>query len=94
MAKSTRRTTKVLAMPRPPSTTLVSQSPSPPNTEIARRAFELYRERGCQEGRDVEDWLQAERELQETASSTTARPGISAAAATLRATVEPAGATA
>lgn len=32
--------------------------------EIALRAFELYCARGGQHGRDLEDWLQAERELQ------------------------------
>ena len=31
--------------------------------EIARRAFEVYCSRGGQHGRDVDDWLQAEREL-------------------------------
>lgn len=30
---------------------------------IAKRAYELYLLRGAQDGRDVEDWLQAEREL-------------------------------
>jgi hypothetical protein len=30
---------------------------------IARRAYELFEERGGDHGRDVEDWLQAEREL-------------------------------
>jgi Protein of unknown function (DUF2934) len=30
---------------------------------IARRAYALYLARGGQEGHDVEDWLQAEREL-------------------------------
>ena len=33
--------------------------------DIARRAFQLYEARGCQSGHDVEDWLEAERELQE-----------------------------
>jgi len=32
--------------------------------EIRRRAYELYLERGQQPGRDLEDWFQAERELQ------------------------------
>ena len=32
--------------------------------EIRRRAYELYLERGEQPGCDVDDWLQAERELQ------------------------------
>jgi hypothetical protein len=31
--------------------------------EIRRRAYELYLERGEEPGHDVEDWLQAEREL-------------------------------
>jgi hypothetical protein len=31
--------------------------------DIARRAYDLYLARGCERGHDVEDWLQAEREL-------------------------------
>ena len=31
--------------------------------EIKRRAYELYLERGEEPDRDLEDWLQAEREL-------------------------------
>jgi hypothetical protein len=31
--------------------------------KIRRRAFEIYVERGREPGYDVEDWLQAEREL-------------------------------
>jgi hypothetical protein len=30
---------------------------------IARRAYEIYESRGRADGYDVEDWLQAEREL-------------------------------
>ena len=30
---------------------------------IARRAYELYASRGFEHGRDVEDWIQAEREI-------------------------------
>lgn len=38
----------------------------PPQPDaIARRAYELYCERGYQDGRDMDDWLQAERELRE-----------------------------
>ena len=33
------------------------------DAEIARRAFEVYCARGGQHGRDLDDWLQAEREL-------------------------------
>ena len=40
-------------------------SPQSPITEdtIAQRAYALYLARGGQEGHDVEDWLQAEREI-------------------------------
>jgi hypothetical protein len=94
MAKSTRRTTKVVAMPGAASTTVLSPSPRPTDIEIAKRAFELYCERGCQAGRDVEDWLQAERELQETASSAAVWPEVSAGSLGLMAADEPAGASA
>jgi hypothetical protein len=30
---------------------------------IARRAYELYTQRGCLPGKDVEDWVNAEKEL-------------------------------
>lgn len=30
---------------------------------VANRAYELYLERGCREGCDVEDWVDAEREM-------------------------------
>ena len=32
--------------------------------EIRRRAYDIYLERGKQSGRDVDDWLQAEQELE------------------------------
>jgi hypothetical protein len=35
----------------------------PTREEIEKRAYELYLARGCESGRDVEDWLAAEREL-------------------------------
>jgi hypothetical protein len=31
--------------------------------EIRNRAYEIYLQRGAQPGHEVEDWLQAEREL-------------------------------
>jgi hypothetical protein len=33
---------------------------------IALRAYELFEERGREPGRDVDDWLRAERELKKT----------------------------
>ena len=38
--------------------------------KIRRRAYELYVERGEEPGRDIEDWLQAERELTTDNSNT------------------------
>jgi hypothetical protein len=35
-----------------------------PEEKIGRRAYEIYLERGEQPGCDLDDWLQAERELQ------------------------------
>ena len=35
----------------------------PREEEIRNRAYEIYLERGAQPGYEVEDWLQAEREL-------------------------------
>ena len=35
----------------------------PRMTRIARRAHELYMSRGSNDGHDIEDWLQAEREI-------------------------------
>jgi len=32
--------------------------------EVAQRAYELFLARGRAEGRDVEDWLEAERQLE------------------------------
>lgn len=37
----------------------------PTRDEIELRAYQAYLERGGVPGQDVEDWLQAERELQE-----------------------------
>ena len=40
--------------------------------DIARRAYELYLSRGCEDGGDVDDWRQAERELRMGLSSSRA----------------------
>jgi hypothetical protein len=36
---------------------------TPSHDEIAHRAWELYLARGQTDGRDIDDWLQAEQEL-------------------------------
>lgn len=43
-------------------------SPTASEEEIARRAYEIYTERGGRDGYDLDDWLQAERELREARS--------------------------
>ena len=45
----------------------VAQRPTITDTEIARRAYDLYLARGREDGHDVEDWMQAERELRGSA---------------------------
>lgn len=35
----------------------------PARGDIERRAYDLYQERGAAPGRDMDDWLRAEREL-------------------------------
>jgi hypothetical protein len=71
MAKSP-RTTKS-APPSTPKATTSKKSPAPDATRastpngsddaIARRAYEIYQARGGDHGADVDDWLQAEREI-------------------------------
>jgi hypothetical protein len=40
-------------------------APSPrAGDDVARRAYEMFCERGCEHGHDLDDWLQAERELE------------------------------
>jgi hypothetical protein len=47
-----------------PETGEVSVGNSARTEKIGRRAYEIYLERGKQSGRDVDDWLQAEQELE------------------------------
>ena len=73
MPKSAKqRTDNVLTMPSPESPTAVALAPEVTEGDIARRAFELYCERGRQDGLDVDDWLNAERELRDASSSSAA----------------------
>jgi DUF2934 family protein len=41
--------------------------------ECAHRAYELYLARGGEDGRDLEDWLTAEREIREKRTPQTQR---------------------
>jgi hypothetical protein len=56
MANQRRRTSVAEADPR--------EKPVP-EEKIRNRAHEIYQRRGEEPGRDLDDWLQAERELKE-----------------------------
>ena len=73
MSRSARRHLKnVIVMPmlNPPASASAPAETS--DRAIAERAFELYCARGRQDGHDVEDWLNAERELRGETTSTSA----------------------
>lgn len=60
---------------------------SPTTEQIEQRAYGLYRARGGEDGRDLEDWLTAEKELtQSPEQSASGAPKSRAAAAGFRAT--------
>jgi len=46
------------------------------HSEIRRRVYEIYLERGGLPGRELEDWLQVEYELQSAAHFTRDRDGL------------------
>jgi mannose-1-phosphate guanylyltransferase len=50
---------------------------TPSRDEVARRAYELYVQHGCTNGRDLDDWLQAERELHQPPQGTRTEAGDS-----------------
>lgn len=68
MAKSTSRSKRSAVSPAPDRSSLRSAglngSANVTENDIARRAYELYLARDCEDGHDVDDWLQAERALQ------------------------------
>ena len=43
----------------------------PSESEIAARAYEIFQSRGAADGQDLDDWLQAERELTTGIADTT-----------------------
>ena len=56
--------------PRPPQPASDPDSFERLNELIRMRAYELYLERGAENGNDVEDWLRAEREYREGSQKT------------------------
>jgi uncharacterized membrane protein len=81
------RSTKLADEPPPAETPLVGEADEPrfyqdtvftarpTPQEISERAYELYLERGQAPGYEVENWLQAEKELSEKLSATRSRGG-------------------
>jgi hypothetical protein len=67
-----RRIDNVLTMAPVESPTAATIASGATESEIARRAFELYCDRGREDGHDVDDWLNAERELRDLSSSSAA----------------------
>ena len=59
--------TELQATSTPAETGVVSAEDSARDEEIRRRAYQIYLERGEQPGRELDDWLQAERELKQGA---------------------------
>ena len=51
----------------------MNKNEQPTVQEITRRAYQVYLERGGQDGSDVKDWLTAERELSEPVVETRAK---------------------
>jgi len=50
-----------------------AELPPLPYEQVQRRAYELYEQRGRQDGRQLDDWLQAEHDLLSGAKATTPR---------------------
>ena len=67
-----RRADNVLTMPSMDSPPAAATAYGVTDSDIARRAFELYCERGRKDGHDVDDWLNAERELRDASNSSAA----------------------
>ena len=52
--------------------------------EVARRAYELFIARGQGEGQEVEDWLEAERQLEAESMDFQLKEGVQAGFQTVR----------
>ena len=58
---------------------MVQQRQEVSRDEIARRAYEIYVQRGSENGMDVEDWLRAEKEVSGQAADVPAQARAAAA---------------
>ena len=52
-----------------PMRTETRKSPVDLQEQVRRRAFELYEQRGKEDGHELDDWLQAESEVQQQAKA-------------------------
>jgi hypothetical protein len=55
-------------MAPPAKTPMTSASPPIPHEKIAQRAYEKWMKGGCNHGRHMQDWIEAEAELRAEAS--------------------------
>jgi hypothetical protein len=53
---------------------MTDSSSTPTQEQIARRAYEIFMERGQPDGRDLEHWLEAERQLRAAGQSKSQAP--------------------
>jgi Protein of unknown function (DUF2934) len=69
MAKSKKANdATVTAANRAPTSSVLSATVT--DSDVARRAYELYQTRGGEHGHDVDDWTAAERELRARSTTT------------------------
>ncbi len=76
---------KIATLPAPPATDkTVRTAAFPTEEQIAMRAHQLFLERGGAPGFELEDWLQAERELKAAAANPSGSPKPSGSSAAPR----------
>jgi Protein of unknown function (DUF2934) len=56
---------KTMVSPSPAPQKMQTANNKPTHEEIALRAYHIYLQRGCAPGNELEDWMQAERQLLE-----------------------------
>lgn len=67
-----RRNDNVVTMPTLDAPGAPSAQTDVSDADVARRAYELYCDRGREDGHDIDDWLNAERKLRGGANATAA----------------------
>jgi hypothetical protein len=73
MERSSKKTGSPAVTARPKRTRRAADSPKPQHTvaapDIARLAYEIYETRGRADGAQLDDWLEAERQLRKRAGA-------------------------